>query len=738
MPSTTTTSFDLDERLKRYWLEGRDRDEASQIIQLALSQPPNSAKQAWRALQVMEEVEEQLSPRLRGLIAGFREHVQLLRQRLAQVDAIGNTDTEPTAALFEVLGEESEALELEGFDPTKLHQARLGAASRADAAKALLDTFGWHRLPDTIVVELKRTIEDLRIQQRHFQGQALFVDGDDRGFALGVQVEPKDSGAFHTVARIDEPMLKQAELALREAFAGKGADWDIEWPFPYEGESIGLGLYVGSLVATKQLQPDALTAATGKIEVGGHVRGVGGIAAKLEAARGTGIRRVVLPEENRDAAAGSPAAADLEIVYVNRASEIRAKLLDTASGRAELGFEASIRLARSLLPLYGLALEDETPVDHGHRLDAGDGSSSAMITVYSGRRGNVVVGGPEGTARASAEQLVADHFKAEKPTAQPNLTYRIPTSARQDDAHRLLIELGAAELASTNEYERWRLRLSRGASNATVVLYTSNKCLLQGQSPAYEEAAAAIEKANEGLGGSGGAPAAKKASAPPPDLPNVPRIGTDESGKGDYFGPLVSAAVFVTPELAEQLRDLGVRDSKRMTDKAVRSLAPKLRRLLEGRYSITAIRPKRYNELYREMRAEGKNLNTLLAWGHARSLEDLLSKGVKPQFAVVDQFADARYIEQKILADTRRSGLEIKQFPKAEADIAVAAASVLARERFLEWLEQESAHVGMTLPKGASQQVIDAAREIVARHGRERLGEVAKLSFKTTDKVLAP
>lgn len=730
-------AFDLDERLKRYWLGGGDQDEASHIIQFALSQPPASAKQCWLALRVMEEVEDELSPRLRDLIGGFRDHLRLLRKRLAQVDAIGNTDTDPSAALFEVLGEESEALELEGFDPARLHQARLGAASRADAAKALLDTFGWHRLPREIAAELRRAIDDLRDQQRHFRAQALFVDGEERGFALGVQVEPKESGAFHTVAQVDAPMRIQAELALREALASKGADWNVEWPFPYEGESIGLGLYVACLVATNQLQPDALTAATGKVEVGGRVRGVGGIAAKLEAALGSGIRRVVLPEENRDAAAASPAAGELELVYVERAGEIRAKLLDTVSGRTELGFEGSIRLARRLLPLYGLAVEDEKPVEHGHRLDVADAASSAIITIYSGRRGKVVVGGPQGTARAAAEQLVAERFDTAKPVAQPTLTYRIPTAARQDEARRLLIELGAAELAPTNDYERWRLRLTRGAANATVVLYTSNKCVVQGQSHAHDEAAAAIEKANEGLGGSGGTPATTKPAAAPLDLPDLPRIGTDEAGKGDYFGPLVSAAVFLTPELATQLRDLGVRDSKRMTDKSVRSMAARLRRLLDGRYAVTAIRPKRYNELYREMRAEGKNLNTLLAWGHARSIEDLLGKGVRPAFAVVDQFADARYIEQKILADTRQSGLEIKQFPKAEADIAVAAASILARDRFLEWLEQESARLGVRLPKGASQQVVDTARQIVERYGRERLGEVAKLSFKTTQKVLA-
>jgi ribonuclease HIII len=265
-----------------------------------------------------------------------------------------------------------------------------------------------------------------------------------------------------------------------------------------------------------------------------------------------------------------------------------------------------------------------------------------------------------------------------------------------------------------------------------------------GQSPAVDHAATAIERALEGLGRGGGGQArgaehatATRTAVPPLELPDVPHIGTDESGKGDYFGPLVSAAVFVTPQLAAELKAMGVRDSKRMTDKSVRTMAPKLKQLLRNRYSITTIGPRRYNELYAQMRSEGKNLNTLLAWGHARSLEDLLGKGVKPEFAVVDQFADARYIEQRIMADTRESGIEIKQFPKAEADIAVAAASVLAREAFLEWLERESARTKVTLPKGASPQVIAAGREIVARYGRERLSELAKMSFKTTEKVLA-
>ena len=436
------TSYDLDERLKQFWLEGRDKAQASAIIQEALSTRPQSAKQARLALQVMSEYEDELSPRLQGLIGEFREYLELLRLRLAQVDAIGNADTEPTAALFEVLGDASEGIELSGFDPVKLRQARVGASSRADAAAALLQAFGWGRLPEDVAQELKRAIDELQDEQRHYQSYGLFV-ADERGFALGLQVKLTDSGVHHCAARVDDVMLQQAEIALREALGDQGADWDAQWPFPYEGQSIGLGLYVGALVAKQQLAPDALTAATGRLDVGGHVRGVAGIAAKLEAAQESGIRRVVLPEENRVEAQAAPAGTDLELIFVDRASAVRAKLLDTSSGRTELGFEGSVRLARNLLPLYGLALEDERPIEHGYRLDVSDGRTGAILNVYSGRRGSVVVGGSRGSARRAAEQLVADHFKSEQPTAQPNETYRIPP-ARQAEAKRLLLESGAA------------------------------------------------------------------------------------------------------------------------------------------------------------------------------------------------------------------------------------------------------------------------------------------------------
>ncbi len=214
----------------------------------------------------------------------------------------------------------------------------------------------------------------------------------------------------------------------------------------------------------------------------------------------------------------------------------------------------------------------------------------------------------------------------------------------------------------------------------------------------------------------------------------LPSIGTDESGKGDFFGPLVCAGVYADQTNAEVLLSMGVRDSKRLTDRRCRELAEGIKTTCHGRYSVVEIGPPRYNELYEQFRREGKNLNTLLAWAHARVLENLLT-WVDCSRAITDQFADPRFVQAKL--QERGKKIELIQMPRAEVHVAVAAASVLARARFLERLEALSAQFGMTLPKGASPAVILAGQALVKRFGRAALRQVAKLHFKTTAQVLA-
>jgi ribonuclease HIII len=206
-------------------------------------------------------------------------------------------------------------------------------------------------------------------------------------------------------------------------------------------------------------------------------------------------------------------------------------------------------------------------------------------------------------------------------------------------------------------------------------------------------------------------------------------IGTDESGKGDYFGPLVVAGVYLDSAGETHLRDTGVQDSKKLSDKRIMDLAKKIRSSLDKtHYSVVAIGPERYNDLYVKI----GNLNKLLAWGHARSIENILA-AVDCGSAISDQFGDESYIRKALFE--RGKGIELLQMPRAEEHTAVAAASVLAREAFLLRLARLSKEFGVELPKGASSQVEDAARQLIEKHGMNALRQCAKVHFRTTQKL---
>lgn len=212
-----------------------------------------------------------------------------------------------------------------------------------------------------------------------------------------------------------------------------------------------------------------------------------------------------------------------------------------------------------------------------------------------------------------------------------------------------------------------------------------------------------------------------------------PIIGTDESGKGDYFGPLVSAGVYVDEQTAKDLMAYGVKDSKELSDSKNSELAQKVAKICKGRFAIIEISPEKYNDLYEQFKKEKKNLNTLLAWGHAKAIEEILSK-VDCKVAIADQFADESFILGKLQEKGKR--IKLVQMHKAEQHIAVAAASILARARFLEKLSKLSNEYKIDLPKGASQIVVESARKVVDMHGKEMLRKVAKLHFKTTTAVI--
>jgi ribonuclease HIII len=205
-----------------------------------------------------------------------------------------------------------------------------------------------------------------------------------------------------------------------------------------------------------------------------------------------------------------------------------------------------------------------------------------------------------------------------------------------------------------------------------------------------------------------------------------PHFGVDESGKGDFFGPLVIAGAYVDRGIARTLLDAGVVDSKRIgSDARIRALADTIRKSSLGLVEMVLIGPEKYNELYEKF----GNLNKLLGWGHARVIENLLAKKPDCPRALSDQFADARVIEQSLLWHGRK--INIEQRPKAESDIAVAAASILAREGFINWLERKGKEMGLRLERGVSAKVKESAKKLVEMNGPAALRAVAKVHFRT-------
>jgi ribonuclease HIII len=210
----------------------------------------------------------------------------------------------------------------------------------------------------------------------------------------------------------------------------------------------------------------------------------------------------------------------------------------------------------------------------------------------------------------------------------------------------------------------------------------------------------------------------------------APHFGVDESGKGDFFGPLVIAGVYVDRQIARRFLDVGIQDSKRIgSDARIHALAKEIRQTAHAGVEVVAIGPARYNELYEKF----GNLNSLLGWGHARVIENLLERIPDCPRSLSDKFADVRVIENALLKHGR--SIQIEQRTRAESDVAVAAASIIAREAFIDWLERKGKELGAKLGRGVSAEIKETARKIVKEHGAAILRQVAKVHFRTAHEV---
>jgi len=333
----------------------------------------------------------------------------------------------------------------------------------------------------------------------------------------------------------------------------------------------------------------------------------------------------------------------------------------------------------------------------------------------------------------------------ETPIRSVNQTLTVKNSTLQDQIRSELEKLNPAESRS-EQYCNYSFKFAGKDETLTIKQYNSGKLTLQGSAgPLYKSVLECIaplynihfpkaEISVESLLGSNASKPIVQGQASNEKLVEVPlpHIGTDESGKGDYFGSMVIAGVLIDSITEIALKEIGVKDSKTLTDKRCRELAAKIRNLLPGKYHEVEIVPESYNRLYGEFKAEGKNLNHLLAWGHARAIESLLQKETCSH-AIADQFGDENYIRSKLMEKGRK--LQLIQLPKGERYIAVAAASILARDKFLSRMENLRDTYHIELPKGASDSVVNAGKQFVQAYDEKSLEKVAKLHHKTTEKI---
>lgn len=288
-------------------------------------------------------------------------------------------------------------------------------------------------------------------------------------------------------------------------------------------------------------------------------------------------------------------------------------------------------------------------------------------------------------------------------------TYSLKVTANQADLIKKDLEEEGASFDIV-QYSIWRAK----TSSFQAILYTSGKLLIQGKN--IDGIVAVINK----ISGNN----ENKHTLIDNDTQN--HIGTDESGKGDFFGPLVIAGVLADKQNSEKFITLGVKDSKKLDDKKILTLAAQIK--ANSVHSVIVINPAKYNELYSKF----KNLNKLLAWGHARAIENILDK-TPCGYALADKFGDESLIKNALM--TKGRNITLKQMVKAEEDIAVAAASVLARAEFVKRMQEMENKYELSFSKGASSKVIEQAREYVNKYSFERLNEVAKMHFKTAKEL---
>jgi ribonuclease HIII len=291
--------------------------------------------------------------------------------------------------------------------------------------------------------------------------------------------------------------------------------------------------------------------------------------------------------------------------------------------------------------------------------------------------------------------------------AQQTVSINLRSEQAQKFARQELVNLGWVEQPVTNGYVAWRL----AGDGCVAMLYTSGKLVIQGVDAESVAQKVSSDVVQEGE--------------------FKPHIGVDEVGKGDFFGPLVVVAAYISKENFLKLHKMGVDDSKKLTDVRIESVGEQLSKMLM--YEQITISPSEYNDIFSLL----GNVSIILAQKHSEAVKRLytrvVAEGLECEYAVFDQFSKRKSRLEDAMSGLKE--LKVVQFHKGEDDIAVAAASILARYHFLQYWGQMEQKYSFAFPKGSSE-VLDAGKEFVAQLGQEKLKDVAKVSFKTTKKIL--
>lgn len=520
-------------------------------------------------------------------------------------------------------------------------------------------------------------------------------------------------------------------------------------PEGIKGESLGLAAFFEYLSKTKFLDVTTPIAATGVLELDGSIRKVDHINEKIERAIKAGFPIIIVPDSNRsDISLQLRDHASLRVVSdVKQAVNVLRTAVAQVSGKINKATDL-LRKIKVNIGAEGCECSEILEGSWHYFVDVSRGGEKAKVLVYYDKHGIPKQPTVQGPANGSLVQFLNKALergtltsgKASPPIfVRAKLVILAPETRQRIKKH--LTEVYRSEAHEASEQGcQFRIDIVRD-TEVVIKQYVNGTLTLEGKEGSlWSEVVSAVEACIqqkvvvESKAADTAGTQHIDASLGLPDGVQT-WIGVDEAGKGDYFGPLVTAAVLVDETNRNRLLALGVRDSKQLSDQKNIDLGSQLREVLGDKCYVLPTMPEKYNELIAAPSFQG-NSQRLLGWQHRRSLENILNK-YECEYAVCDKFGSEYFINEG-LKTGKGAKITIVQLPKAESNLGVAAASILARREYLTRMQKMDAEYAVIFPKGSSDfdSILKVAKHLIEKHGQGVLNKIAKVHFKTTKRIL--